>query len=106
MTNQELSLLLFFETVVVDQWCRFNTAHLNDDDNEIAKRWHDEGYIKSGRIVFEDIKSQKTHWVELSAQAWMDAHAERFARGQRIMKKIDFRRTDESVPLCLDEEVA
>ena len=98
MTKDERSLLLFLETCAVDYGGKIDARHMNKDDFRIAESWDRSGYLKFGRICYKDIPSSvtaKTHWVELSEDAWKDAHAERRARFDRIESKRTWNRTED-----------
>jgi hypothetical protein len=97
MTKDEISLVLFFETCCVDQHGAVDPRAMNEEDYNIAKRWDKEGYIRFGRICAADLGRMrgKTNWVELSDQAWADAHAERKARGMRFLVNRTYKKTSE-----------
>ena len=88
MTQNERSLILFFETCVVDQCGEIDSQHINQDDFRIAKRWTREGFINFQRIPFAEIKGNRTGKVQLSDKAWEAAHKERRARGERHVETI------------------
>ena len=83
MTRDERSLLLFFETCVVDFTGRVDTRRMNQQDEENAKRWNNDDFIGYGRIVVKDHNSQGSRWVEFTDDAWALAHQERRARHAR-----------------------
>jgi hypothetical protein len=87
LNKDERSLLLFFETAVVDYGGKLNTAHMNNVDMEIADRWTKEGFVTFSRIRLADISSDKTHAVFFSEDAWNLAHQERRARFNRMEEK-------------------
>jgi len=80
MSRDERSLLIFFETCLVDYCGRVNAQRMNQMDQEIADRWTEEGFIKFGRIASDYHNGQGAHWVEFTGEAWKLAHAERHAR--------------------------
>lgn len=99
LNSTEKSLLLFLETQAVDYFGKVATKHMNETDMLIAKRWLDEGYLTRwerlpAALVFgRDGKTAsnprgETHLVELSDEAWADAHAERRARHARNKEKV------------------
>lgn len=93
LNKKEKSLLLFFETCMVDNSAKVKSAHMNKDDFEIAKRWNEEGFIKFGRIEARKIMSQQqffkdTYYVELSDEAWDIAHKLRRERGKRSAERL------------------
>jgi hypothetical protein len=73
LTKEEKSLLLFFETRMVDNFCKLDTRHMNVDDHKIADRWVREGEIAFGRIPYTEIvqtsSSKCTHFVILFPEA-------------------------------------
>ncbi len=87
MTKDERSLLLFFETGATDQRGLIHVRHMNTDDFTIAKEWHEEGFVKFGRMKMKDmdrLHTPKSHWIILSDEAWVLAHQERRARAKRM----------------------
>lgn len=85
LSKDEISLLLYLETCLVDQAGRVGMEQMNKDDIEIAKRWNEEGFIKFGRILMTDIYpgSNRTHFVNFSDEAWTLAHLYRKVRGEK-----------------------
>ncbi len=96
MSKDERSLLLYFETAMVDYGGKIDCQRMNDIDMAIAKEWDESGFIRFGRIAFKDIqkfgRTQFTHWCVLSDKAWEVAHAERRARAARIEAKLTVHR--------------
>lgn len=86
MTSDERSLLLYFETRAVDYGGLIDTKHMDNEDREIADKWNEEGFIKSGRIKSHSI-IVFSHWCELSEEAWKLAHVERRAKHKRIISR-------------------
>jgi len=80
MTKEEINLLLFFETCAVDSCGKINTAHMNENDFEIAKKWDQTEFVRFGRIASADINNDKTHWCLLSQDAWKKAAEARMNR--------------------------
>lgn len=95
-TNDEKSLLLYFETQAVDYGGLIESARMNDSDFAKAKEWDSLGFIRFGRIAYADIKIKNgvahDHWCVFSDEAWLVAHAERRARGERLMSKLTVQR--------------
>lgn len=87
MTKDERSLLLFLETQAVDNSGKVKTAHMNSDDDEIAKQWNTEGFIRFGRVASEYANQFGTHWCQLSDEAWLLVAEERKARAKRTWDK-------------------
>ena len=92
MTKTYLSLLLFLETCAVDFGGTVDVRHMNIEDMQIAKEWTDSGFVEFRRIPFKAIRQRgaktRTHFVTLSNDAWVAAHAERRARCQRMRERI------------------
>lgn len=97
MTKEEKSLLLFFETCAVDHGGLIDIRHMNDEDMETALRWGKSEFVRSGRVASECLKylMGRTHWCELSDEAWDLAHAERRERYKRINSKRTWYSTEE-----------
>lgn len=96
MSRDERSLLLYFETRAVDYGGRVDVRMMNDGDMQIAKMWHENGFIRFGRIVIRDHNGDGTHWCKLSEEAWKLAHEERRAREKRLWLKKDWMTTEDS----------
>jgi len=90
--KDERSLLMFFESYIVDNLGKVAGSRMNEDDYEIAKKWNDEGFISFERIPFHDINKNKaipdTHQVKFSDEAWTLAHQFRRERGERHVETI------------------
>lgn len=88
MTKDELSLLLYFETLAVDHRGVVDPARINADDIAIAQRWDKTGFCAFKRFTDRHVKTGAikalTHLVTLSGEAWVAAHTERRARAQRM----------------------
>lgn len=97
MTREERSLLLFFESAVVDHAGAFEPTRLNHDDFKIAEQWRAEGFSSHGRIAFSDLEKlrPRTNWCELSEEAIALAHEERRARAARMQAGRPWRKTIE-----------
>ncbi len=88
LTNDEKSLLLFFECAYVDYGGKLNTAHINNDDRKIIQKWKQENFITFDRLYSKSIGTDgKTHAVSLSENAFNLAHEERKARAKRVFEK-------------------
>lgn len=100
MSADERSLLLFFEACAVDNTGLIDGRRMNDDDFVIAKRWHDEGFCRFGRIYSKHIMDGRfskpySNWVELTPEFFTLAHQERIARAERMLAKRDWLHADE-----------
>lgn len=96
MSADERSLLLYLESCSVDYGGRTNQLRMNDEDREIASRWHEEGFIQQGRIVARDHNKDGTTWVKLSEEAWKLAHEERRERNKRMWERRRYLTTEKS----------
>jgi hypothetical protein len=94
-TIEERSLLVYFETCIVDNCGVVDGCRMIDNDFDIAKKWSERGYISFGRICSTDVRFARTHWVEFSDKAWTDAHVERKQRAQRLCANRKWRKTSE-----------
>ncbi len=92
MTSDEKSLLLYFETCLVDAYGKADSRRMNKDDFDIAKKWNESGFVTFGRIKSKDIINNNTHWVRFSEEAWELAHKERRARCGRMLEKATYER--------------
>lgn len=103
MTNDEKSLLLFFECRAVDNGGLVDTRYMNDEDREIAKDWVEKNFVQYGRITARDAKrlsyTQCTHAVFLSEEAWKLAHQERRNRQRRLHRNISWITTKENMEI-------
>jgi hypothetical protein len=85
-TKVEKSLLLYLESCVVDFAGKIDSTKMNHEDYKLAEKWNHQGFIKFGRISYDDIIGSKTHWVELSEHAWNHAITLRKERADRMAK--------------------
>ena len=90
-TYDELNLLLFLETGLVDQQGQFNSAHMNKEDWIILDEFKKNCLITFGRIPGKWILdgSKFAHWIRFSPEAWKLTHQERIARSIRMIKKFE-----------------
>ncbi len=81
-SKNERSLLLYFESRAVDHSGAVHTQHMNAEDMQLAALWHDNGFVRFGRISSDclPMPSGSTHWCELSESAWLLAAEERRSR--------------------------
>lgn len=93
LTNDEKSLLLYFEDCLVNQRGYVVAARMNNIDFDIAKKWNKEKFISFHRVPFHDINQDKrfprTHWVRLTEDAWTIAHQLRKERSERATKDLN-----------------
>lgn len=94
MSKDERSLLLFFETCLVDSHGKIDGRKMNLDDMHIAKGWNRDGFVEFGRLpgkwVFGAGQAyNQTHYVVFSEEAWELAHEERRARAARNRQHLD-----------------
>ena len=93
MTKDEQSLLLYFETCLVDQRGKTQSARMNTLDFEIAKNLDKQGLIKFNRIPFKEIEKTvgneiypRTHRVQFTDEAWKVTHRLRREKAQRYVE--------------------
>lgn len=103
----EKNLLLYLETVCVDNAGKIEPCRMNEADWHIFETWREAGFIQGGRIAFHDIDTSnarvvgggmpaigvRTHWVVLSDEAWALAHLARRKRAERMLDRATYRRT-------------
>lgn len=97
MNREELSLLLYLETRVVDHGGLVDARRMNAADFKVAKRWAALDFISFGRLASDCLGKfgDCTHWCQLSGEAWELAHAERKARAARLYEKRSWISTEE-----------
>ena len=89
MTRDEKALLLFFETCAVDRGGNVFTAHMNSEEKEIAKRWHDEGVVPWQRQKSDHMIGAHSLNVSRSDAAWSPVHQYRVSRVKRNLRPAD-----------------
>jgi hypothetical protein len=83
-SRDEISLVLYLESVAVDNKGVVNTERMNDIDMANAKAWKESGFISFSRIPFAEVKRPcETYRIGLSDEAWAEAHKQRRARAER-----------------------
>lgn len=96
MSKEERSLLLYLEAQATDYAGKLDARRMNAEDFKLLSAWKASGFVLSGRIAFQDVKThgQHTfdHWAVLSEEAWTLAHAERRARCERLTEKLTVER--------------
>jgi len=95
MTKNQISLLLFMETQIVNHSGRVGGIHMNGEDFAQAQKWHEENFISFGRIAYQDCNSYGSMWVTFSDEAWKKAHQARRVRGERSLKDKSYQTTTE-----------
>ena len=95
MTKNQLSLLLYLETRLVDHSGRVDSEQMNDKEIRQADRWNNNGLIGFGRIASEDCSKYGSLWVTFSDEAWKLAHTERRARAAQLAEKRTYQTTAE-----------
>lgn len=89
MTKTEKSLLLYLETVCVDQSGVVDLARLNADDIRIGKEWHQREFLVFRRYTKTDPKGEvqaMTYLVEMTDESWKKAHELKRERAERNKK--------------------
>lgn len=93
----DVTLILYLETCLVDQRGMAQGIRMNDIDMDTVKTWREEGLIDFGRIPFHDVHKVNpgkslnagpfgvvhTHWVRFTPRAWDIAHRFRRERAER-----------------------
>lgn len=95
LTRAQKQLLLYAETCLVDNRGRMEGRRMNQDDYQALKELEALGFLTSGRIHVEGMKtltarrtqgsSFATHWVRFTDLGWEAAHKERRERSARMM---------------------
>ena len=83
LNKDEQSLLIFFESCMVDYGGLIDSRRMNQEDFKIAQEWDAESHIEFGQVAFHDIKGNNTHYVILGpgfAEKAQELRMERFAR--------------------------
>lgn len=94
-TNDQRTLLLYFEDRLVNNAGRVDQGHINDEGRKQADVWNEAGLIGFGRIVARDCTKDGALWVTFSGDAWEAAHKERRARAVRCWKERQYQTTAE-----------
>lgn len=97
MTKDQKSLLLYFETCLVDYHGRVEGCRINEADIEIAKQFAESKLIDFGRLSMKAIQKLRgdphgrifTHYVRFSDKAWKLAHQFRRERSERMIGKMN-----------------
>lgn len=88
LSGDERSLLLYMESMAVENGGQLDSRRLNDSDRATLRRWDEEGFVSWRRIAYATLQtlhnSYVTSFVTLSDAAWTLAHAERRARCARL----------------------
>lgn len=84
MTKKERGLLTYLEDCAVNIRGVVDTAHINEEDEEIIAKWNKEGFIEYKRLK-RPFTETETHQCKLSDEAWKLAHAERKRRYARAV---------------------
>jgi len=90
MNRDERSLLLYFESCLVNHRGMLEARRMNETDFRIAKEWTARGFVQFQRRPARDIVGSttvRTHEVHLSEEAWELAHIERRRRAERNQPK-------------------
>lgn len=92
LTKDEASLLLYFETVAVDNSGMVDGRRINAPEIETANKWDEEGFLFFGRLLAKDLIAARpnTHYVVLTDEAWNTAARYRRERGLRGVDRCKF----------------
>ena len=85
MTRDQIGVLLYLETCMVDQQGRCQSMRMNDADFKAIEKFKAGGLLDFGRIAFKEIPrgSATTHWVTFTDAAWTLVHLLRRQRADR-----------------------
>jgi len=87
LTRESKSLLLYFETCMVDSRGMVEALKISAEDMERAEKLVEQGFIEFGRLpgsfVFNQANSKYTHYVNLTEAGWDTAHYLREERAKR-----------------------
>lgn len=94
LDKDEESLLLYFETCLVDNFGRVEGIRMNDIDHVNMKRFVESGLIEFGRLKAKEIEKLRkinmrrrwTHYVRFTDKAWEIAHKLRRERSDRMIE--------------------
>lgn len=89
LNRTEERLILYFETCCVDQAGYVESQRMNEEDFEIAKRWHKEEYVKFHRLKIAEHRGAQDHVVRLNHDAWLDVQQLRRTRADRNCKPLE-----------------
>ena len=95
LNRNEVNLLLYVETCLVDSRGNIESARMNEADWKIMDDWKEKALIDFGRRPFNDIRNRpvgttaKTHWVRFTVQAWQLAHKCRRERAERYVVNLE-----------------
>jgi len=85
-SKNEKSLLLYLETCLVDNRGKVQSAHMNDIDFTITKKWKEEKLIEFRRVPYHEITTAgvfpQTHTIKFTDKAWKLAHQFRRERAE------------------------
>lgn len=84
LTKDEKSLLLYAETICVDNQGVYDPKCLNATDNDILDKWQIDGFCEHGRVASEYLTDKRCVWLQLSDDALKLAHAIRSRKAKRV----------------------
>lgn len=91
MTRDEVSCLLYLETVCVDYSGLAQSVRMNKDDHEAIARFREAGLLEFGRVPARLLRRDETYprdyWVTLTDAGWTLAHQLRRARAAKLSKR-------------------
>jgi len=93
MSKDQKSLLLYFETCLVDSFGRVEGQKMNNLDLKLAEEFAKSNLIEFGRLSFKAIQKLRgdprghiyTHYVRFTDKAWELAHKFRRERSERMI---------------------
>lgn len=102
LTADEESLLLYFETCLVDGSGLVDSSKINNTDVENARKWSETRLIKFGHLKIAELKAveaagvrrnagPRTHYIRFSQRAWYLAQKLRRERSARMIGRSEER---------------
>lgn len=100
LTKDEASLLLYFESCLVDQSGKVKQCKMNSDDLLALASLKEKGLVSDFLALDEYFVEEQhtrypdTHFVLLTDSGWAAASEERRARSKRMLSKINLREAE------------
>lgn len=100
MNREQISLLVYLETCMVDHGGKVEGCRINGDDHALIATWKEEGLVKFGRLFASEAcqegrSYEATHWVLFTDKAWDLSHHFRRKRAERLIPKVERNDPDE-----------
>lgn len=68
LTRDEISLLLYAESCMVDYGGLYQFERTNEADRKIMDRWRKDGFMDHGRVASECLRPHVSLWLRLSPE--------------------------------------